>query len=203
MTFRPPRVHRRRTSKSPSKTKSTSTIPDDDPIPLSHRHLVEPHDLPRRRRGYGTKGRVSYGPEVLLAEPNRRVFTQPFSTVSHSHRPCSQPTCDDGATSEDLLTMDVDAFQGSDPPTSPMRLHVLEPEGPPQSSQAQARKKKERQWTKWATDVIPSLIQPYLDYLCSTNSLRESPSDTSGLKRVCTCGKQISLTVTAVYFERE
>lgn len=196
MSFRAPRVHKRRSSKSPTKDASNSTIRYDESLPSSHHHLVEPHLVQRRRRGYGTKGLINYRQEVLLAEPNGRRFTQPLFPAKTFLRPRYQPIGGDGNLEDDSFCME-------DQCDSSMGLHIRESEASPDANRLRAKTKKERQWLKWSNEIIPSLLQPYLNYLRSTQSLREPPPDDAELEIICTCGKETSLKVTCVYFERE
>ncbi|KZS99502.1 uncharacterized protein LAESUDRAFT_622019, partial [Laetiporus sulphureus 93-53] len=61
--------------------------------------------------------------------------------------------------------------------------------------------KKERQWIRWATETIPSLLRPHLKLLCESESLRnvQRPS-----KQPCTCGQKDARTlqIVCVFFER-
>lgn len=201
MSFRAPKIRKRRTSNSPSKFAPNSTAHHDEPLPPSHHHLVEPHLAPRRRRGYGTKGLITFRHEGLLAEPNRRVFTQPLFVARSFARPRNQPTGENEDFEDDPFAMDL--FPGSAQPESPIRLHVRELETLPEANRLKARKKKERQWMKWANDVIPSLVHPYMRYIHATQSLREPPHGDFALGSICTCGKESLLTVICVYFERK
>ena len=63
------------------------------------------------------------------------------------------------------------------------------------------RQRKERQWKTWTTDVIPSLLRPYLRLLRETNNLRNMPTNRTD---DCVCGSLgHPLSVLNVYFDRE
>jgi hypothetical protein len=60
--------------------------------------------------------------------------------------------------------------------------------------------KKARQWRKWSEDIIPALLEPYLELLRESESLR----DVSGARNVegCKgCQDKQQLEVICVYFE--
>lgn len=60
--------------------------------------------------------------------------------------------------------------------------------------------KRQRQWSQWQHETIPSLVQPYLSILRKTSSLREPP--TPPPPHDCSCGGSRLLRVICVYFER-
>ncbi|KAL6305915.1 hypothetical protein BKA93DRAFT_730537, partial [Sparassis latifolia] len=59
--------------------------------------------------------------------------------------------------------------------------------------------KKARQWQRWATEVIPSLLLPHMELLRLSESLRQNVD----IPRACTCGGEHvrTLKVVCVYFE--
>ncbi|RDB20434.1 hypothetical protein Hypma_012497 [Hypsizygus marmoreus] len=57
--------------------------------------------------------------------------------------------------------------------------------------------KKEKQWKRWADEVIPSLLAPYLTILRESASLRDVEQQLDG----CQCGAR-KIDVICVYFER-
>ncbi|KZP19915.1 hypothetical protein FIBSPDRAFT_680163, partial [Athelia psychrophila] len=60
--------------------------------------------------------------------------------------------------------------------------------------------KGKKQWVKWSTEVIPSLLQPYLRLLRVTDSLRNLHHNE---ELECTCGhtQLRKLTVTCLFFD--
>ncbi|RDB15385.1 hypothetical protein Hypma_004634, partial [Hypsizygus marmoreus] len=62
-------------------------------------------------------------------------------------------------------------------------------------------RKKDRQWQKWAIDIIPTLLKPYLSLLRETDSLRDGIPGTSEIN--CNCRSSVRrINVACVYFER-
>jgi hypothetical protein len=63
-------------------------------------------------------------------------------------------------------------------------------------------KKKERQWTKWATVSIPSLLVPYLALLHQTDSMHNNISE--DLEISCICLSHVcKSSVACIYFEHK
>lgn len=60
--------------------------------------------------------------------------------------------------------------------------------------------KAQKQWAKWSTEIIPSLLQPYLHLLRVTDSLRNLRHDEA---RECTCGgtQLRELKVICLFFD--
>jgi hypothetical protein len=56
--------------------------------------------------------------------------------------------------------------------------------------------KKERQWLRWANEVIPALLAPYMAILHESNSLRDFEPQAYN----CLCGSK-DIEVVCVYFE--
>jgi hypothetical protein len=88
--------------------------------------------------------------------------------------------------------------QDEDPPAMPMLFAT--PTHGATSTPLSNSKKKERQWTKWATEVIPALLAPYLALLHESDSLREEIPQTS--EHSCSCPSHVRrISVACVYFE--
>lgn len=49
------------------------------------------------------------------------------------------------------------------------------------------RRKREKQWERWQTEVIPHLIAPYMTLMCETESLRRPVPHVEAIQ--CTCGE--------------
>lgn len=63
------------------------------------------------------------------------------------------------------------------------------------------RPKKQKQWSRWTNEVIPSLVQPYLHLLRISESMQSIPhsGDTS-----CHCNSSVHhLKIVCVYLESE
>ena len=177
----------------------TPTVQRDEPLTPTHHHLIEPHMVPHLQCGYGTRGLVNYHAEVLLAEPGGRRFTQPLFVVEKCTKPRVQPIDGSGAPNKDPFVMDFDPEFNQ--PQSPGRLHIQEVKSIP-ADKLKARQKKEHQWAKWANNIIPSMVVPYLQYLFVTQLLRDLLPD-SYEHQNCNCGNEGFLTVTCVYFEHK
>ena len=60
--------------------------------------------------------------------------------------------------------------------------------------------KKERQWKNWSDKVIPALLEPYVELLRVSNSLRDL-SGVRNFQRCKGCAGGRNLEVVCVYFE--
>ena len=60
-------------------------------MPSRNFNLVPPIYIPRRRRGYGTKGYVQYRNNEVLAEPLGRIFVQEIQARSQVSRSTAIP----------------------------------------------------------------------------------------------------------------
>jgi hypothetical protein len=60
--------------------------------------------------------------------------------------------------------------------------------------------KKVRQWRKWSEDIIPALLEPYLELLRESESLRDV-SDARNIQGCKGCQGKRQLEVVCVYFE--
>ncbi|KAK7438106.1 hypothetical protein VKT23_018272 [Stygiomarasmius scandens] len=65
-------------------------------------------------------------------------------------------------------------------------------------SKSTHRKKKERQWKRWLKEVIPTLVNPYMEMLKETDDLREDAS--LHLTDCCSCNGGRYLEVSVVRF---
>lgn len=84
--------------------------------------------------------------------------------------------------------------------------HILEDEVVEEDSHEAGDKgraeKRERQWVKWVTEVLPEMLHPYLQLVRETDSFRNlghirQPPSCSG------CGTHRTLDITCVYFDSE
>jgi hypothetical protein len=63
-------------------------------------------------------------------------------------------------------------------------------------------RKKEKQWSTWSTEILPSLLAPYLSLLRETDSFHNPILSTSA--RSCDCLPSVRrIDVACVYFESE
>ncbi|KAK7448906.1 hypothetical protein VKT23_013638 [Stygiomarasmius scandens] len=57
------------------------------------------------------------------------------------------------------------------------------------------RKKKERQWKRWLKEVIPTLVEPYMELLQTTNNLREAAPLQLADRCSCNGGRYVEVSV--------
>lgn len=125
------------------------------------------------------------------------------------------PTTQPSATSSQVV--DHHIHQIVTCPSSPKQASVLpdlltsepgwsdsfpDPHELPKSPDVVKISKAKKQWIKWTTDIIPSLLQPYLHLLRVTDSLHNLHHDE---QLPCTCEKLNlhRMSVTCLYFDCE
>ncbi|KAG6823054.1 hypothetical protein H0H92_011572 [Tricholoma furcatifolium] len=69
---------------------------------------------------------------------------------------------------------------------------------PPSPTTTRHQRKRDAQWKRWQLDVLPHLIEPYMQYMHGSNSLRDSVPKSNGS---CLCGHGRSLQVILVNFD--
>ena len=190
MSFKTPRPPRVCTQSSLSGNPSTSF--SQDASPRDH-HLTPPSDAPKTRRGYGTKGRVHYRNNEVIVEPLGCIFVQqqlahPWTSTSTAIPP-----------PESILD-DPFADAGNAEPTP---IYVLVGGEDAELQRQRQRRKKERQWAKWANETIPSLLQPYLKILCESDNLHTLNCHPDVTMPACSCERRASINVTCVFFEHK
>jgi hypothetical protein len=191
MSFKAPRPRRARSqSSSPSKRQSTLFSKGD----ALHGHcLVLPSEVPKTRRGYGTKGLVQLHNNEVLAEPLGRVFVQQPAlhqkSAAAAIHPAPAPALDDSFT---------DIGNTEYPP-----IYVSVEGGNPELRHQRHRRKRERQWAKWANETIPLLLQPYLRVLRESDNLRTLDRHSTVILPACSCERRSRISVTCVFFERK
>lgn len=143
----------------------------------------------------------SPGAPALTVMPGFRTLAQnPFLPTSLSN-PAPQSAHRNGEWEEDSerASTPMGSFpEGNYATSSPIRFefHGLEGIEKRYWSDRYANKKA-RQWGRWASHVIPSLLNPYLDYLAQTAQGRSLPTPPP-----CVCGLPVrKLEVVAVYWE--
>jgi hypothetical protein len=187
MSFKAPKQPQARSqSSSPSKRPPTSSSHDST---LAH-NLISPLDVPKTCHGYGTKGRVQYRDNEVLAEPLGHVLVQ--------HTPSQILTSAAillGAALDDPFVDTADA--------EPLPIYVSVGGEDPELRQQRQRQKRERQWTKWTNKTIPSLLQPYLHILRESDNLCHLNHHSDTTLPACSCQRQASVNVTCVFFERK
>ena len=116
---------------------------------------------------------------TLVHAPGARRARNPYHTSEH---PLKEPVAKSSPASNTGL-ISFSPLRASNPAVSKFR------------------RKKERQYERWTTDVIPGLVQPYLELLRKTENLRLSPNQTNS--PACTCQGIVPLTTTCVSFSGE
>jgi hypothetical protein len=152
--------------------------------PVERPGLVPMDDLPSSRRPYGSKnmvigteGRVSTEAGVFsqILGPEERLFSIPAIGRDSEG---DEDSSEDGG--EDIVGEEVGV-----------------------RNEAEARKragKKERQWRNWSEEVIPAMLEPYMELLRKSDALRDLSSARKHQQcKGCTDGRL--LEVICVYFE--
>ena len=190
MSFRHPRMRTKTTSVSPTKSAASSSQQasrSSSPTKSKSRvYLLDPSDLPHKRRYACTKDLFLPGPQKLVTLPGIFSFTHPASSRGSNPR----TTGDDRTPiADDPFSEPVDFSDTFYMPDQAGELRVHHPS------------KQERQWATWTITVIPSLVQPYISLLHETRPLHNAPrmpaNETS-------CQFSVRhLKILCVYFDRK
>jgi len=161
-------------------------------LPVEQPGLIPVDDLPVSQWPYGSgnmvigmEGRVSTeaGVFVQILRPEGRCYSVPAAGR-------------DERDEDGLEEKDEDGLEEQDD-------DIIMREGEGFRDKAEARKqasKKERQWRNWSEEVIPAMLEPYMELLRESDSLRDLSS--ARRHRGCKgCGNGRSLEVVCVYFE--
>lgn len=125
------------------------------------------------------------GAPALTFLPGMRTLEQRPNLPIWAPDPPSSPATEDTPRTDRHIHMTSEFA-----PPSPIGFEV-EPDW-----SARYGRKKERQWARWANEVIPVLVEPYLDYLAGGKQQPPSPA--------CSCGgAQSQLEVVGVRWERK
>jgi hypothetical protein len=156
--------------------------------PVEQPGLVALDDLPPSRRPYGSKnmaigiaGRISTDAGVFaqILRPEGRLNSTPMPARDNKG---DDDSLEDDSYEEDDIIMD-------------------EVEGVRNEGEARRQAgKKERQWRNWSEEVIPAMLEPYMELLRETDLLKDLSSvrKHQGCKG---CGNGRYLEVVCVYFE--
>ena len=129
----------------------------------------------------------------VLAEPFGRTFTQILPTRSQPSATIPNPPTNWIANNDSV----VDNNDLPAPESFP--IYVVNTVLRHQDQQL----KRERQWSKWANETIPSLLEPYLRLLRESCNLRDLSQSLVETPSSCTCGHHTSINITCVYLERK
>jgi len=164
--------------------RASARVPTDVPLVPD---LVLVDEITSTRWPYGSSG-VFLGVQGQVATPGG-VFSQVMPGSSH---PFHQDKNEE--VGEVVMFEDCEDNLGSEDEDDLGSEDEKEEEGVRQVG------KKVQQWRKWSEDIIPALLEPYLELLRESESLR----DVSGARNIEGCkvcqGKQ-QLEVVCVYFE--
>ena len=153
--------------------------------------LVAVDDLPLSRRPYGSRN-IVFGMEGRVST-QAGVFAQvlsPDRNVQADHRHIGE-----GVGGEHIL-------DSEDSSEEDVEVMDDEPEGGGQN-EGEARKragKKERQWRNWSEVIIPAMLEPFMELLRESESLR-SLSNARNHQGCQGCEGGQRLEVVCVYFE--
>ena len=157
MSFRhPPKTPRRRPPSlptfSPDNLSSSPSRASTSDSRSTQAHLIEIARYPRQRRPRNSKSLFLPSPSTHVVLPGGTRLTQVYSIDGVSPR--RRPTLGDDNSESALNTIFDDVF------TSPTL-----------DSDINGHRRKENQWKTWTTEVIPSLLRPYLQLLRETDNL--------------------------------
>lgn len=189
MSFRPPKCLK---SKPRANKNKTSSRRSENPRPS---HIIPVQDAPSIRLAPYTSHLGLPRTQSLFVMPGNRNYTQLPAT-----RTVSPPIFSFDMPDESAAIDKDEAMSLFDITTEILESRATEPEA---LRRERARRKKEKQYTRWANTVIPSLLKPYMSLLRETDSLRHH---TRTIHEVpCSCGgaEIRRLKVVCVYFERK
>jgi hypothetical protein len=174
MSFRRPSA-RRRSRPTSSVTGANLTLPST----ASQSFIVAQDSIKPLRRAPNT-GRLYLPIEPLVTLPGHRIFTQ-HESVSHAHTtPHDSPihACNNASVHEAPIASGATQFVPSDNDFQfEMESELLLTEGlhisqDPLVAVSRNSRKKLKQWQRWSLEIIPSLIQPFLEYKRLSDNLR-------------------------------
>jgi hypothetical protein len=181
MAIRRPRCYHRKVASSPPRSVSPS-FSEDDPTIInafsSPKYRVMPFITEPGRRRYNIAERRS-----------SRASSRASSTAPSEYAEDLEDAPLVGEDSPSLLEADYDNI-----------LDALEFGNSNPSGESDWHKKRCKQWQHWSTEIIPSLINPYLSYLEASSSLQSKPQLSSSYH--CHGGCQVkTIKVACVYFD--
>lgn len=170
-------------------------------VPGTTTQLIRVEDVPRWRAPKGSrKGSRKAKPVPDLRTPrgnyvwsNESVLANPERSSRTDNEP--SPLAGDAVEREVPETQNGDAFPQNEDHFAASQTIYLDHS----QVKSQDRVKKERQWRVW-DEMIPGLVDPYLELVERTTSLRKRPD--RGEPQTCACVTR-KLVVMCVYFDRE
>ena len=206
MSFSAPKVKSKQRSRPTTLIQCTSA---DGPQPLAsgvviHHHLVSVRDAPRSRHPRNTKGSITYRPgdSGLWSEGSGQIFTQvPISSQLDLPQPLVQQSLSPQQRASPNGPADPpDNFSQFDNTEQPLIYTRRSAEDSELLRQRQ-RRKREKQSSKWTQIVIPALLDPYLELLRVSDSLRLPRREALSNRHTCPCAKHRKLTITCVFLD--
>ena len=152
--------------------------------------LVPIEEAPRARRAPHTRKLGIPRVDPHLSLPRNRVYIQITASSNLLHVPYLQVI----SNNEDPFSLE-DNFSDH----SIFSIYSHNPDIP--HANYRNAVKRQRQWTRWKNEIIPSLLKPYLAMLNETCNLRDPPSTPSLCN--CTCVTSWKLKVICMYFDRK
>lgn len=189
-------------------------------------HLVSAKDAPRFRRPRNTSSTVVFRPggSRILTEGPGQSFVQvpvvrsyqplPEQPPLSNSQPFTTPRDNSGARTPPIDPFANNALHSNDSPHPlDVEFSYLEKNGERpylnirrgvediELRRQRQRQKRERQSSKWAQTVIPALLEPYLELLRVSDSLRTPQRPSSGTSGACLCARRAKLTVICVFLD--
>lgn len=230
MSFRAPKVRKRRSpTKSPSKAPTETSDWNEDVNPPStsnvtvHHHLVPAKNVHRTRRppntvrvarrGGGGLWVEGAGPGLTFTQVAIPQQVQRTTTVSQLPPSSSSYLEDPSATTLDPHTSqsptnfhndNVDPFADESPyfiADINRFIHRGSGDDDAEPRRLRQRCKREKQWQKWTQTTIPALLDHYLEYLRTSESLRLPHRLSPDITHDCLCTRRTRLAVICVFLD--
>ena len=181
MSFRHPSPTKTPRRRPPSPPTSTPDSPSGSQSTKAH--LIEIARYPHQPRPRKTKHLFLPSPVAHLVLPGRTRLTQVLNPNSESPSRRRRPTAGEDDAESAVNSIFDNVFIS-----------------PTLDSDLNHHRRKENQFQKWTTEIIPSLLRPYWQLLRETDNLRNRPDDNT---TVCTCGSPgRPIHVVVVYSDR-
>lgn len=156
-------------------------------------HLLLPSDIPQPRRPRHSRNMFLPGPQVLITVPGEEYTQQ--ASPSRGRMPRS------GGVSLASTSTDPSHFAAADADFGPDLMHdiFVDNTHSDELRRQRQRLKKQKQWSRWTDQVIPSLVHPYLHLLKISESMRSTPPSEN---IPCNCRSGVRhLKIVCVYLE--
>jgi hypothetical protein len=199
MAIRCPRRHHHKVASSPPWS-LTPSFSEDDPTVIntfsSTGHRMGSRQMQR------TFTHTAARAIPLVTEPGRKRFNiveMPSSRASSSRASSTAPS-EYAEDLEDAPPVEEDSLSLLDVDYNNI-LDALEFGDTHHAGESDWRKKRRKQWQRWSTETIPSLLVPYTSYLEASSSLQSTPLASSIPHCHAACQTK-TIKVACVYFDR-